>query len=246
VLESPSNCCIRDNLRVNTYPVPGVRVPGSPYRLHLWEILPAEVVQRLRREGVSRQFRDGALIMQRGQPVTGMLVLEQGRLRAVTHTPHGGEHLIRWIEPGEAVGVASVLTGLPFQTDLVSSGDSQALWVAGEAVLGALRRSPEAGIAMSRFLGARLSEALELMATQSQGRLEDRLRAALEHFAIENGEVLPDRRVRLRLTQEDMARAVGASRQRVNQALKRLQVSGEVEVGYRCLVIQRPPTRSPR
>lgn len=180
--------------------------------------------------------------MQRGQAVTGMMVLEQGRWRAVTHTRHGDEHLIRWIEPGEAAGVASVLTGLPFQTDLVSNGDSVALWVATEVVLDALRHNPEAGIAMSRFLGARLSEALEMMATQSQGRLDDRLRAALEHFAIENGEVLPDRRVRLRLTQEDMARAVGASRQRVNQALQRLQVSGEIEIGYRCIVM--PPGAS--
>jgi CRP-like cAMP-binding protein len=212
--------------------------------LHLWQILPAEAVDILRRQAVLRQFRDGALIMQRGQPVTGMLVLQRGRLRAVTHGPNGDEHLIRWVEPGEAVGVASVLTGLPFQTDLVSSGESQALWIAVDAVLGVLRRDPEAGIAMSRFLGSRLSEALELVAAQSQSRLDDRLRAALEHFATENGEELPDRRVRLRLTQEDMARAVGASRQRVNEALLRLQAGGEIEVGYRRIVIQRGVSRS--
>jgi CRP-like cAMP-binding protein len=88
-------------------------------------------------------------------------------------------------------------------------------------------------------LGARLSEALELVAAQSQLRLDDRLQAALNHFAQQNGEALPQGGVRLRLTQEDLARAVGASRQRVNQALMRLQTQGRVELGYRRIVVRR-------
>ena len=201
--------------------------------------MPASAAQALRRKGNVRQHPDGALLMQRGQTVTGMLVLQRGRLRAVTGGANGEEHLIRWVEPGEAVGVASVLTELPFQTDLIASGDSQTLWIAREAVLEVLRSDAEAGIAVSRFLGARLSEALELVAAQSQLRLDDRLQAALNHFAQQNGEALPQGGVRLRLTQEDLARAVGASRQRVNQALMRLQTQGRVELGYRRIVVRR-------
>ena len=201
--------------------------------------MPASAAQALRRKGSVRQYPDGALLMQRGQTVSGMLVLQRGRLRAVTGDANGGEHLIRWVEPGEAVGVASVLTDLPFQTDLIASGDSQTLWISREAVLDVLRSDAEAGIAVSRFLGARLSEALELVAAQSQLRLDDRLQAALNHFAQQNGEALPQGEVRLRLTQEDLARAVGASRQRVNQALMRLQTQGRVELGYRRIVVRR-------
>ena len=201
--------------------------------------MPASAAQALRRKGSVRQYPDGALLMQRGQTVSGMLVLQRGRLRAVTGDANGGEHLIRWVEPGEAVGVASVLTDLPFQTDLIASGDSQTLWISREAVLDVLRSDAEAGIAVSRFLGARLSEALELVAAQSQLRLDDRLQAALNHFAQQNGEALPQGGVRLRLTQEDLARAVGASRQRVNQALMRLQTQGRVELGYRRIVVRR-------
>ncbi len=201
--------------------------------------MPASAAQALRRKGSVRQHPDGALLMQRGQTVSGMLVLQRGRLRAVTGDANGEEHLIRWVEPGEAVGVASVLTDLPFQTDLIASGDSQTLWISREAVLDVLRSDAEAGIAVSRFLGARLSEALELVAAQSQLRLDDRLQAALNHFAQQNGEALPQGGVRLRLTQEDLARAVGASRQRVNQALMRLQTQGRVELGYRRIVVRR-------
>jgi CRP/FNR family cyclic AMP-dependent transcriptional regulator len=224
---------------VNPDPMAAAKARTSPFRVDFWEALPASAAQALRRKGNVRQHPDGALLMQRGQTVTGMLVLQRGRLRAVTGGANGEEHLIRWVEPGEAVGVASVLTELPFQTDLIASGDSQTLWIAREAVLEVLRSDAEAGIAVSRFLGARLSEALELVAAQSQLRLDDRLQAALNHFAQQNGEALLQGGVRLRLTQEDLARAVGASRQRVNQALMRLQTQGRVELGYRRIVVRR-------
>lgn len=226
-------------MRVNPDPVAAPKVRASPFRVDFWAAMPASAAQALRRKGNVRQHPDGALLMQRGQTVTGMLVLQRGRLRAVTGGANGEEHLIRWVEPGEAVGVASVLTELPFQTDLIASGDSQTLWIAREAVLEVLRSDAEAGIAVSRFLGARLSEALELVAAQSQLRLDDRLQAALNHFAQQNGEALLQGGVRLRLTQEDLARAVGASRQRVNQALMRLQTQGRVELGYRRIVVRR-------
>ena len=82
---------------------------------------------------------------------------------------------------------------------------------------------------------------MDLLAARSQLRLDDRLLTALQHFAQRNGEPLPEGRVRLLMTQEDLARAVDASRQRVNQALKRLQTQGMVELGYRCIDIRRWP-----
>ena len=161
--------------------------------------------------------------------------------RAVTGGANGEEHFLRWVEPGEAVGMATVLTESPIQMDLISSGDSQALWIGRELVLEVLRSDAEAGIAVARFLSARLSEAVDLLAARSQLRLDDRLLTALQHFAQRNGEPWPEGRVRLLLTQEDLARAVDASRQRVNQALKRLQTQGMVELGYRCIDIRRWP-----
>jgi CRP-like cAMP-binding protein len=226
---------------MNSNPLAIPKVHTSPFRVDFWETLPASAAQALRGKGSVRHYPDGALLMQRGQTVLGMLVLQRGRLRAVTGGVNGEEHLIRWVEPGEAIAVASVLTGLPFQMDLIASGDSQALWIAREAVLDVLRSDAEAGIAVSRFLSARLNEAVDLLAAQSQLRLDDRLLAALQHFAQRNGEPLPEGRVRLLLTQEDLARAVDASRQRVNQALKRLQTQGMVELGYRCIDIRRWP-----
>jgi CRP-like cAMP-binding protein len=158
----------------------------------------------------------------------------------MTSSPDGHEHLIRWVEPGEAVGVASVLAQLPFQADLVASGSCEVSSIPGDMFIAAIRRDAEVGLVVARFLAARLSELFDHIAAQAQGRLQDRLYASLHHLAAENGERLRDGRIRLRVTQQDLSEAVGASRQRVNEALHRLQLLGHIEIGYRQITIASP------
>lgn len=191
----------------------------------------------MRRLGAVHRFRDGATLALRGQRMKSVLVLTSGRLRTATGLIDGREHLIRWIEPGEAVGVASVLAQLPFQTDLIASGACEVQSIAAEEFLGAMRRNAEVGLAVARLLATRLSELFDLVVAQAQGRLQDRVQAALEHLAAENGVKLDDGRIRLRVTHQDIADAVGASRQRVNEALQALKRRGDVEIGYRHIVV---------
>jgi CRP-like cAMP-binding protein len=189
--------------------------------------------EALRKLGTVHRYRDGATLAQRGQRLKSVLVLSKGRLRTVTILIDGREHLIRWVEPGEAVGVASVLAQLPFQTDLIASGACEVRSIPGEEFVGAMRRNAEVGLAVARLLATRLSEVFDHVVAQAQGRLQDRVQAALEHLAAENGVKLADGRIRLRVTHQDVAEAVGASRQRVNESLHGLQRAGLVEIGYR-------------
>jgi len=191
----------------------------------------------LRKLGFVRRYKDGVTLAQRGQLMTSVLVLVRGRMRSVNSLPDGREHLIRWVEPGEAVGVASVLAQLPFQTDLVANGACEVQWIPGDQFVAAIRSNAEVGLIVARFLAARLSEMFDHVAAQAQGRLQDRIQAALQHLAAENGEALADGRLRLRVTQQDISDAVGASRQRVNEALHSLQQAGQIEIGYRRITI---------
>lgn len=203
------------------------------YRLDLLQELPAPESAALRKMGAVLRYRDGATLAQRGQRMTSVLVLSKGRLRTVTSLIDGRERLIRWIEPGEAVGVASVLAQLPFQTDLIASGTCEVRSIPGDQFVDAMRRNAEVGLVVARHLAARLSDVFDHVVAQAEGRLQDRVQAALQYLAVENGERLADGRIRLRVTHQDIAEAVGASRQRVNESLHGLQLAGLVEIGYR-------------
>ena len=210
------------------------------YRLDLLHELPEVAANALRRQGLKRRYQNGTTVIQRGSSTKYVLLLLSGRFRSVTSLPDGSEHLIRWVEPGEAIGMASVLAQLPFQVDLIASGTCEVLAVPGSAFLEAMRRDTEVGLVISRFLATRLSELFDHIAAQALGRLPDRLLSTLQHLAAENGEPLEHGRIRLRISQQDVSDAVGASRQRVNEALNCLQRAGLVELGYRQVVLLVP------
>lgn len=200
----------------------------------------------MRRAGRAQRYRDGALVMQRGQAVSAVMVLTGGRMRTLVSGANGEVQLMRWLEAGEAVGVASALTQLPFQIDLEASGPCEVLWIPVADFVGALRSDAAAGVAVARMLSLRVAELFDHVVAQSQGPLKDRLRAVLINLGDAHGERLPDGGLRLRISQSDLADAVAASRQRVGQALRDLQATGDVRLGYRCIETRLAPGRKPR
>ena len=100
-------------------------------------------------------------------------------------------------------------------------------WTAGpRQQLTLLNSDAAVAPAVARMLSQHMAELFDHMVAQSQGPLQDRLRAVLARLSAANGERLGDGRLRLHLTHADLAQAVGASRQRVSEALRRLQAAG--------------------
>jgi CRP-like cAMP-binding protein len=207
------------------------------------ETLPAGCAALMRRTGHVKRYRDGAVVMQRGQAVSAVMLLLSGRMRTQAIGPNGEVLLMRWLEAGEAVGVASALMQMPFQIDLEASGSCEALWIPTADFVAALHSDAAAGVAVARMLSLRVAELFDHVVAQSQSLLTDRLRAVLINIGAANGERLPDGGLRLRITQSDLAAAVGASRQRVNEALRLLQAAGEVSLGYRRIETRIAPGR---
>lgn len=250
-----ANCRVRDNSRVTTKstiptPPPTPNRPGSAEgpsdgsrQPAFMDTLPADCAAHMRRAGHVRRYRGGTVVMQRGQQVSAVMILLSGRMRTLANGANGEVLLIRWLEPGEAVGVASALTQVPFQIDLEASGPCEALWIPTADFIAALHSDAAAGVAVARMLSVRVAELFDHVVAQSKGLLADRLRAVLMNIGAVNGERLPDGGLRLRITQTDLADAVGASRQRVNEALHLLQAGGEVRLGYRYIETRFAPWR---
>jgi CRP/FNR family cyclic AMP-dependent transcriptional regulator len=210
------------------------KTSGSLQRAFI-DTLPAGCAALMRRAGQVKRYRDGAVVMQRGQAVPGVMVLLSGRMRTLINSASGEVQLLRWLEAGEAVGVASALAQLPFQNDLEASGPCEVLWIPCADFVAALHSDAAAGVAVACMLSVRIAELFDRAAAQSKGLLTDRLRAVLGNLGAANGVQLRNGSLRLRITQSDLADAVSASRQRVNEALRVLQQRGEVRLGYRCI-----------
>lgn len=215
------------------------RPHGARYAVDLMAALPAHSARRLRDIGIRRSYRDNQTLQQRGDAARHVLVLLSGRLRSVAYTAGGTEQLTRWLEPGEVSGFSSVLGDAPVPVDLVAVGDVEVLIVPREPLLDFLAGDAAASLAVARALSLRINELFDIIFIRAEDALGSRVLSTLTRIAADNGVPRANRTV-LRISQGDLALAVGASRQRVNAELRKLQSEGKVRLGYRWMEILDP------
>jgi CRP-like cAMP-binding protein len=164
--------------------------------------------------------------------------LIEGRLRVSVTTLEGEEQLLRWLLPGEISGLSSVFAQSTYPADLVAAVPSQVLHIERAKLLDLISQDATVAVDLLRILGLRINQLFDTLADQGMPTLEKRVWATLERFARFNSVKVPDG-VQLRVNQSDLAQAAMASRQRVNQQLRRFQENGLIRLGYRNIVLLR-------
>jgi CRP-like cAMP-binding protein len=195
-------------------------------------------MQALMRIGVVRAWQTGQVVLSRGQSISTALLLIEGRLRVSVTTLEGEEQLLRWLLPGEISGLSSVFAESTYPADLVAAVPSQVLHIERAKLLDLIGQDATVAVDLLRILGLRINQLFDTLADQGMPTLEKRVWATLERFARFNSVKVPDG-VQLRVNQSDLAQAAMASRQRVNQQLRRFQENGLIRLGYRNIVLLR-------
>lgn len=199
--------------------------------------LPSALADALLQAGVQRSWRRGQQVMRQGTPCDMLVVALQGRLAVTLGSADGRDTLLRWLDPGELVGLPAVLAGMPATVSIVAQGPALSLHVPRADFIDLLRRHPDGAIAIAVLVSHRLGTLFRHMEL-SQGRtLADRVTYALQRLARSQGQPDGAGGVRLRVTQAELADAAGASRQRVHLALQQLQAQGRIRLGYGCVTL---------
>jgi CRP-like cAMP-binding protein len=215
-------------------------VPPSPQVITVQERLqdlPPALADALQQAGVQRSWRRGQHVMRQGTPCDMLVVGLQGRLAVTLGSADGRDNLLRWLDPGELVGLPAMLAGMPATVSIVAQGPARSLHVPRADFIELLRRHPDGAIAIAVLVSHRLG-ALFRHLELSQGRtLADRVTYALQRLARSQGQPDCAGGVRLRVTQAELANAAGASRQRVHLTLQQLQAQGRIRLGYGCVTL---------
>jgi CRP/FNR family transcriptional regulator, cyclic AMP receptor protein len=91
-----------------------------------------------------------------------------------------------------------------------------------------------------KSVGLRLKKAEAQLLNVICNDVSTRVREALiDLIAIESG-IPPDQPVRIRITQQDLANLIGASRQMTSQSLKELEDSSVLRLMYRSILVIAP------
>lgn len=207
---------------------------------HVFAPFCVETRERLIRIGVVRHWRAGDVVLRGGGVASSVIVILQGQIRLSGSSTGGDERFFRMFRPGEYVGLVSAVGEVPFVLDAVAAEDCSLAHFNREQFLQVLAADGAAALLIARQV-SRLAYAMTQVAIgQSESTLYGRVLAVLLHLAQYNASPRGDGQLVLQLSQTDIAKAVGASRQRVNIELRKLDRAGRIRLGYRHLVLLDP------
>ena len=191
-------------------------------RSSVFGVLTAEARARLTASGTPMALEPGALLCQQGDPADAAWVVTKGEVEVRAVARDGQQVRIAVLTAGAVVGELSALDGEPRSADVVAVGRVQLLKLTRASLISALEEEPAAALALIRTLSLRLRAADQALETLQTKDLGGRLAGLL---LLESGD-----RALVAVSQGELARRVGASREKVNRKLAQWRASGWLEV----------------
>ena len=194
----------------------------------IFEGLNNDDMQRVQGHLRPRLFDRGEIILQETEPGEVAYIIRDGFVRVETTNADGTRTLLTFLGPGEIFGELSLVDLLGRSATVVAHCDTSVYGIDRSTFWEFLRVMP----AMTYNLVGLLSGRLRLANGQVQALaaldVEARVARQLQVLATEYGAATPHGGVTLpfRLTQEELADLVGASRVRVNQVLTTFRRDG--------------------
>lgn len=188
-----------------------------------------ELQRALLRSAVVWNVGAGQTLVRQGSLPDVWFGIAAGAVALWVTTPDGSELMLDLLEPGQWLGEMPLIAGtaVPYTTRIWAS--STLLLMRRSALRQLLAAHPELAPALIGLSALRVRRLVERLAQQSTMRLEDRLHLLLVDLASRFGEPLPTgTRIRLPLTQTQLGALVGASRQRVNLTMQKLEQRGKL------------------
>lgn len=164
----------------------------------------------------------GTVLVQQGDVSADLFAVVQGRLKVGSVAAEGDEILLSVMGPGDVFGELALLDDKPRSATVTATEACRMLVLSGTAFRPLLREVPDLTLKLLKIMAGhvrRLSARSEdVVALDVRGRLAKTLLDLSARFGIS----APPRgtRISLRLSQQELGRLVGATREMVNKCLR--------------------------
>ena len=179
---------------------------------------------------VNRRYQPGQTVFRQGEPGTALFGVIAGKIRVSVSSEDGQELNLNLIEPGEIVGEIAFIDGGPRTATGTAAAPTTCFTIARAPFFALLDRRPQISRHLLNLLCERVRWTSRLVADSAFLSVPDRMLTRLRDLA-PSGDRLPDGRVRVRISQQELADYLGVSRQVVNGYLRRWQAEGKVVLG---------------
>ncbi|MEZ5657997.1 MAG: Crp/Fnr family transcriptional regulator [Burkholderiaceae bacterium] len=188
-------------------------------------ILPADLLEKLREIGTARTFPKNAIVVVEGEPAETLYIVLSGRLRVYVADDEGREAELNQMGPGEYFG--ELMLGSAVRTASVRALEASRLCMIGRADFERfIRSSPETTFHLIQTLIHRIKVLTENVQSLALMDVYGRVAKLFADEAIEEA----GQRFVPGMSQQRIGERVGASRSMINRILKDLTTGGYIEL----------------
>jgi CRP-like cAMP-binding protein len=202
-------------------------------------MLSPEELRALQSRAITRTFRRGAALLREGEDPTRVLVLTEGRAKAVTYTEDGKEVVLGFLGPGELLGEVATIENRPRSATVIAVEPVTTLALAANDFWSLLDEHPRIWVIVHKIVIRRLRLAdlqrKEFSGSNTLGRVSRRLVELSDAHGREGDDGVT---ITLPLSQEELAGWTGSSREAVTKALRTLRDLGWIETGRRSISVR--------
>lgn len=203
--------------------------------------LPDGAVRQLAAHGQVRTFRKNAVVITEGETSDSLYVILSGRVRIFVADSEGREMILDTLGPGDVVGEMT-LDGGSRSASVICSEATTFSTLTRAVLREAIVASPDFALQLISTLICRMRQTTDLVKGLALLDVYGRVAGLLLKLAVkqEDGRLV----IAEKLTQQDIADRVGASRDMVNRIFKELTAGGYLTLENRQIVLnRRPPAR---
>ena len=182
-------------------------------------------LERLSKVAMRRRAARGEQVVRAGEDAETLIVMLTGRAKVTNFDEEGREIILAWLSPGEFFGEMGLIDGSPRSANVVAVEPCELLVLGKHEFQRCMQDNFQVVQKLMQILVRRLREAdrnIESLALLDvYGRVA---RLLLDMSEDDSGK----RVVRQKISKQDMARMIGASREMVSKVMRDLEVGGYI------------------
>ena len=179
---------------------------------------------------VKRRFKRGEPIVEQGKKSNALTILLTGRARVISSDARGREVILATMRPGDYVGEMSLIDHEPHSASVVAEVQTDVLVLGQLEFARCMPESDSMAHAVLRGLVQRLRQADRKIESLALMDVYGRVARVLLESAGENTQIGQENAVIPgRVSRQDLAKMVGASREMVSRVMKDLEERGFIE-----------------
>jgi CRP-like cAMP-binding protein len=213
----------------------------------MWHLKNCDLFQRLAPEELKhlevscrvRTFPRGGLIYAPRDLGEGVLLLAAGRVKLCTITAEGKQPILAFIEPGELFGELAILETGNRDEYAEAWEPSTVIFIPADSLRQLMERHAHLSIGITRLMGLRRRRVERRLKSLLFRSNRERLVALLLELSEQYGSPTANGvEIGIKLSHQDLANIIGATRESVTISLGELQSEGMVEMGRRRIVVK--------